>query len=313
MEIGGVALPAGVAVAPCIYLHAPPARPLPRPRRLPPRALPRAAGRHLHVDPVRRRRAALPGRELRAVRDDHRAARDRRAAALGWSRRRTRPSAPARRGDHARARARGARAWSVSAARRAATGRRRRPGRRRRRARCARAPAPPSAIWVAASRHDPLARAAGRSTWTVSSGLMNSQRSQSMTRRDAVAGVGDRQHALQRRRRLAGDDRDAQARPHGGRAGLAPGAAGEPHLDRGAVAEVARRRRRLGRARRRRAARRGRRRVTAAGSRQARAVITGCPPARSSASSSSTVRPGRATRAETSTSADRHRAAGSRR
>src|SRR5918994_940386 len=54
--------------------HAPPRRHLPRPARVPARALPRAARRHLHLDPVRRRRAALPRGELRAVRDGGRAA-----------------------------------------------------------------------------------------------------------------------------------------------------------------------------------------------------------------------------------------------
>ncbi len=53
---------------------APPRGHLSRPARLPPRALPRAAGGHLHLDPLRRRRAALPGRELCAVRDEDGAA-----------------------------------------------------------------------------------------------------------------------------------------------------------------------------------------------------------------------------------------------
>ena len=55
---------------------APASRRLPRAVALPPRALPRAAGRDLHLDPVRRRRAALPGRQLRAVRDEAGADRD---------------------------------------------------------------------------------------------------------------------------------------------------------------------------------------------------------------------------------------------
>ena len=42
--------------------HAPPARRLSGPAPLPPGALPRPAARHLHLDPVRRRRAPLPGR-----------------------------------------------------------------------------------------------------------------------------------------------------------------------------------------------------------------------------------------------------------
>ena len=57
--------------------RAPAARRLSRAARVPAGALPRAAGGHLHVDPVRRRRAPLPGRELRAVRDEDRAEGDR--------------------------------------------------------------------------------------------------------------------------------------------------------------------------------------------------------------------------------------------
>ena len=76
----------------------------PDPLRLPARALPRAARRHLHLDPVRRRRAPLPGRELRAVRDADRAARAGQPARAA----RRRPAAGAHRPprDHARARAR---------------------------------------------------------------------------------------------------------------------------------------------------------------------------------------------------------------
>ena len=40
---------------------------LPGPARVPPGAVPGEAGGHLHVDPVRRRRTPLPGRDLRAV------------------------------------------------------------------------------------------------------------------------------------------------------------------------------------------------------------------------------------------------------
>ena len=52
---------------------------LPGPVRVPPGALPRDARWHLHLDPVRRRRAPLSRRELRALRDEGRAARGRRA------------------------------------------------------------------------------------------------------------------------------------------------------------------------------------------------------------------------------------------
>ena len=72
MEIGGHLLPGGRAVAPCIHLIHRRPDVYPEPRALPARALPRAAGRHVHLDPVRRRRAPLPRRELRAVRDDAR-------------------------------------------------------------------------------------------------------------------------------------------------------------------------------------------------------------------------------------------------
>ena len=47
---------------------------LPRTRRLPSRALPRDAARHLHLDPVRRRRAPLHRRRLRPAGDGDRAA-----------------------------------------------------------------------------------------------------------------------------------------------------------------------------------------------------------------------------------------------
>ena len=65
----------------------------------PERFLEQPAG-HLHVDPVRRRRAPLPGRELRAVRDEGRAARGRRRSPSSRPREpRTpsaRPAAPSR-------------------------------------------------------------------------------------------------------------------------------------------------------------------------------------------------------------------------
>ena len=122
-------------------------------------------------------------------------------------------------------------------------------------------------------------------------------------RRDPVAGVGHREHALQRRRLLAGDDADLQPRPGGRRPVIEPAARREADLDRVAVAEVVRRRRlglRAGRRRTGIVAGRGR---FVRGSRQARAVMTGRPPALSCASSSSTVRPGLTTRLSTSTSA----------
>ena len=97
MEIGGFDLPGGRLGGAVHLPHAPPRGHLPRPARVPPRALPRAARRHLHVDPVRRRRAALPRRELRPVRDGRRAARARAAAARGWSPTRLVPERTSRR------------------------------------------------------------------------------------------------------------------------------------------------------------------------------------------------------------------------
>ena len=78
-------------------------------------------------------------------------------------------------------------------------------------------------------RGRPTRPRAARRTWTVSSGLMNNQRVPVEDGGDAVAGVGHREHALQRRRLLARDHRDAQPRPHRRRAGLAPGAAAKRH------------------------------------------------------------------------------------
>ena len=104
MEIGGRLLPAGVNVAPCIYLiHRRRGR-LPGPARVPARALPRAAAGHLHLDPVRRRRAALPRGELRPVRDEGGAARAGCAARHPGGA--PRPGAPRAAGDRVRARAR---------------------------------------------------------------------------------------------------------------------------------------------------------------------------------------------------------------
>ena len=83
---------------------------LPGPVRVPPGALPRAARRHLHLDPVRRRRAPLPRRELRALRDEGRAARGRGRGRDARARRRERAPEPPR--GHARPGRRRARsAW----------------------------------------------------------------------------------------------------------------------------------------------------------------------------------------------------------
>ncbi len=72
VELGGYELPAGAGVTPCIHLiHRDPEH-LPRTRPLPARALPRQPARHLHLDPLRRRRPPLPRRRLRPVRDGRR-------------------------------------------------------------------------------------------------------------------------------------------------------------------------------------------------------------------------------------------------
>ncbi len=107
VEIGGVDLPARGGAGRQRLPRPPRPRDLPRPARVPAGALPRVRGReppgHLHVDPLRRRPAAVPGRELRHARDEARAARragELRAAAG----RRARGRAPAQHHDQPRAR-----------------------------------------------------------------------------------------------------------------------------------------------------------------------------------------------------------------
>ena len=77
VELGGWQLPAGVTVMPAITLmHSDPDA-VSRTRALQARALPRGRrGLDLHLDPVRRRAAALPGRGLRELRDARHAAHD---------------------------------------------------------------------------------------------------------------------------------------------------------------------------------------------------------------------------------------------
>ena len=84
--------------------RAPAARRVSRAARVPAGALPRPAGRHLHVDSVRRRGAPLPRRDLCAVRDEDRVEGDRPRgrAAAGPAGVRARRAAC----DHARTRAR---------------------------------------------------------------------------------------------------------------------------------------------------------------------------------------------------------------
>ena len=107
LRIGGWDLPAGVSVVPCIYLvHRDPAvYPDPLAFR-PERFLESPAGTYTWI-PFGGGDAALPRRELRAVRDEDRAARDRRPRAAARRRPGARALDPP--GDHARARRRGAR------------------------------------------------------------------------------------------------------------------------------------------------------------------------------------------------------------
>ena len=75
IEVGGWSYPTGVCLVPNAYLIHHDPDDLPGSLRVPPGALPRRAARHLHLDPVRRRAAALPRRQLRDARDEDRAPR----------------------------------------------------------------------------------------------------------------------------------------------------------------------------------------------------------------------------------------------
>ena len=96
-EIAGYELPAGVAVVPNILLVHTREDVYPDPFAFRPERFLETARRHLHVDPVRRRRAPLPRRELRAVRDEGRAARGRRRGRGARARPAAAPSGPTRR------------------------------------------------------------------------------------------------------------------------------------------------------------------------------------------------------------------------
>ena len=74
VNIGGWDYPPGVCVVANAYLVHHDPEIYPDPVRLPPGAVPGGAARHLHVDPVRGRAAPLPRRQLRAGRDEDRAA-----------------------------------------------------------------------------------------------------------------------------------------------------------------------------------------------------------------------------------------------
>ncbi len=113
MEIGGRMLPAGVSIAPSIHLVHRRADIYPSRTSSAPSASSRRRGAegagHIHVDPVRRRRAPLPGRGVRPVRDGGRAARARAAPHARPGAARLRALLPARDHRDAGARRRGAR------------------------------------------------------------------------------------------------------------------------------------------------------------------------------------------------------------
>ena len=72
VEIGGYELPAGVRVTPSIHLVHRDPDDLPGARRFLPERFLEQPARHLHLDPLRRRRPPLPRRRLRPVRDGRR-------------------------------------------------------------------------------------------------------------------------------------------------------------------------------------------------------------------------------------------------
>ena len=76
MPIGGYELPAGTFVMAAIAALHYREDLFPEPERVPPRALSRGQGRHLRLDPLRRRRPPLHRRLLRRIRDADRPPRD---------------------------------------------------------------------------------------------------------------------------------------------------------------------------------------------------------------------------------------------
>ena len=128
-------------------------------------------------------------------------------------------------------------------------------------------PAPPAAIDVSRVEADPLA-ARPRAEVHGELGVDEQPPATSEHGRDAVARVGDDEHALDAGRLLAGDERHAHARPDRRRAALPPAAGREAQLDgvrrsrsspsSAAAGRLVRPRRR----RRRRGRRRARRRLT---------------------------------------------------
>ncbi len=125
MQLGGYTLAPDTIVAPCVYLMHRRADIYVDRSELQPGALPRRSGRHVHVDPFRRRRAPLRRRVLRAAGDE---ARD-----PACSRARAEPGrggrARARRAARCPSRPTEARASSPRAGLRAAAGRPSRPER----------------------------------------------------------------------------------------------------------------------------------------------------------------------------------------
>src|SRR5262249_3156162 len=87
LAVAGHQLPAGTAGAPGHPAGPPPRGHLPRARRLPPGALPRRARGDVQLDPVRRRRAPVPGRGVSPGRDAGRARDHRPVGAPGAGRR----------------------------------------------------------------------------------------------------------------------------------------------------------------------------------------------------------------------------------
>ena len=76
ITIGGFEYPAGVSLLASAFLVHHDPEIYPEPDAFRPERFVGNVARDLHVDPVRRRPAALPGRELRAAGDEDRAARD---------------------------------------------------------------------------------------------------------------------------------------------------------------------------------------------------------------------------------------------